>query len=90
VTEARSRNKGIRDVQGVEPIWMQKLQLTLVGIGSMQPGKPSETALRAAGLRAAHQILDHGAIFEDPLAMRILGTDPETIVRVAQSYPSSD
>jgi methyltransferase (TIGR00027 family) len=56
----------------------------------MQSSKPSETALRAAELRAAHQILDNGTILEDPLAMRILGTDPKTIVRVAQSYPFAD
>jgi methyltransferase (TIGR00027 family) len=46
----------------------------------MQTGQPSRTALGAAGLRAAHQVLDGGAIFTDPLALRILGADAETLV----------
>ncbi len=53
----------------------------------MQPGQPSRTALGAAGLRAAHQVLDRGAIFADPLAVRILGADADTLVREAQADP---
>ena len=53
----------------------------------MQPGQPSRTALGAAGLRAAHQVLDGGAIFADPLAVRILGADADTLVRDAQADP---
>lgn len=34
---------------------------------------PSETALRVAMRRAAHQVLDHPKVFDDPLALRILG-----------------
>ena len=34
---------------------------------------PSETALRVALRRAAHQILDDPKVFDDPLALRILG-----------------
>ncbi len=34
---------------------------------------PSRTALRVALRRAAHQILDQPLVFEDPLAVRILG-----------------
>jgi methyltransferase (TIGR00027 family) len=49
----------------------------------MQPGQPSRTALGAAGLRAAHQVLDHAAIFADPLALRILGADADHLVREA-------
>src|SRR4051812_5309500 len=49
----------------------------------MQPGQPSRTALGAAGLRAAHQVLDGAAIFEDPLALRILGADADALVREA-------
>ncbi|MDE2577870.1 MAG: class I SAM-dependent methyltransferase [Hyphomicrobiales bacterium] len=37
----------------------------------------STTALGAAAHRAAHQIRDGGAIFTDPLAVRILGADAE-------------
>lgn len=36
---------------------------------------PSTTALRVAVRRAAHQVLDHPGIFDDPLALRVLGLD---------------
>src|ERR1700709_1732986 len=51
----------------------------------MQPEQPSRTALGAAGLRAAHQVLDGAAIFADPLALRILGPDADDLVREAQA-----
>jgi methyltransferase (TIGR00027 family) len=51
----------------------------------MQPGQPSHTALGAAGLRAAHQVLDGAAIFEDPLALRILGADADALLREAEA-----
>lgn len=51
----------------------------------MQTGQPSRTALGVAGLRAAHQVLDHAAIFTDPLALRILGADAEAMVRDAET-----
>jgi methyltransferase (TIGR00027 family) len=54
----------------------------------MQPGQPSRTALGAAGLRAAHQVLDGAAIFSDPLALRILGADAEALLREAEADPS--
>ena len=47
----------------------------------MQPATPSRTALGAAVHRAAHQVLEHGKVFADPLALRILGTDAETLLR---------
>lgn len=43
----------------------------------MQPGQSSLTALGAAHLRAAHQVLDGASILADPLATRILGSDIE-------------
>lgn len=49
----------------------------------MQTGEPSRTAWAAAHHRAAHQLLDHGRIFADPLAVRILGEEPEAIIRHA-------
>jgi methyltransferase (TIGR00027 family) len=52
---------------------------------AMQPGQPSRTALGAAGLRAAHQVLDGAAIFEDPLALRILGADADALLREAEA-----
>jgi methyltransferase (TIGR00027 family) len=38
-------------------------------------GKPSATAQRVAMRRAAHQILDTPRVFEDPLAMAIIGRE---------------
>ena len=39
----------------------------------MKPNRPSLTAHRVAMMRAAHQILDRPLVFEDPLALSILG-----------------
>ena len=49
---------------------------------------PSRTALAAATHRAAHQILEKGCIFNDPLALRILGEDAEAVAREAEEQPS--
>ena len=46
----------------------------------MRHGQPSQTARGAAAHRAAHQISEGGAIFKDPLALRIL--DERTAVSV--------
>ena len=54
----------------------------------MQSGQPSRTALGAAGHRAAHQILERGAIFRDPLALRILGADADEAIRAAEQEPA--
>ena len=54
----------------------------------MQPGKPSRTAWGAAVHRAAHQVLERGFIFADPLALRILGAEAEAAVRDAEKDPS--
>lgn len=54
----------------------------------MQAGKPSRTALAAASHRAAHQILEGGRIFSDPLAVRILGAQADEIAREAAEGPS--
>ena len=54
----------------------------------MQPGQPSRTALGAAYHRAAHQVLERGAIFADPLALRILGADAGAALREAKDDPS--
>jgi methyltransferase (TIGR00027 family) len=55
----------------------------------MQSGQPSRTAWAAAAHRAAHQILEQGRIFFDPLAVRILGQDAESVAREADARPSS-
>jgi methyltransferase (TIGR00027 family) len=54
----------------------------------MEAGKPSRTALGAASHRAAHQVLEGGRIFADPLALRILGEDADSAVRRAQEDPA--
>ncbi len=53
----------------------------------MQPEMPSRTAWAAAAHRAAHQLLEHGRIFTDPLALRILGEDAPSIARWAEEHP---
>jgi methyltransferase (TIGR00027 family) len=50
-------------------------------------GQASLTAKGAATHRAVHQLLEHGAIFRDPLAVAILGEDPEAIVKEANENP---
>ena len=54
----------------------------------MQYGKPSRTALAAAFHRAAHQVLEQGRIFADPLALTILRADAQTIADQAEEKPS--
>ena len=45
------------------------------------------TALGAAGHRAAHQILERGFVFADPLALRILGPDADHAIALAKERP---
>jgi methyltransferase (TIGR00027 family) len=54
----------------------------------MKLGKPSRTAWAAAAHRAAHQVLEQGRIFADPLALRILGGEAEAVVDDAKAQPS--
>lgn len=49
--------------------------------------QPSRTAFAAAAHRAAHQVLERGAIFADPLALAILGQDAETVAQDARDHP---
>ena len=53
----------------------------------MLAGEPSRTAWAAAMHRAAHQVLEDGRVFADPLAVRIVGTDPEVIATDARAHP---
>ena len=55
----------------------------------MRTGEPSRTAWAAAFHRAAHQVLEQGRIFQDPLALRFLGKDAETVAREAEERPFS-
>lgn len=53
----------------------------------MNPNDPSRTALMVARQRAAHQVLDHGTILDDPFAMKILGEDEQEVLRFANAHP---
>jgi len=46
----------------------------------MNERQPSQTALGAAGYRAAHQILEGGKVFADPLARTILGDGADAVI----------
>lgn len=54
----------------------------------MREREPSRTALAVAAHRAAHQVLEDGRVFTDPLARTILGDDAERAVEAARANPS--
>lgn len=51
------------------------------GYGSMQAGRPSQTAFGAALHRAAHQLRTQPLVFDDPFALLIVGKDAEAALR---------
>jgi len=53
----------------------------------MKPNEPSHTALMIARQRAAHQVLDHGAILDDPFAMKILHEAEKDVLQFANAHP---
>jgi methyltransferase (TIGR00027 family) len=53
----------------------------------MKPAEPSRTALMIARQRAAHQLLDHGSILNDPFAMKILGEEEKDVLQFATKHP---
>jgi methyltransferase (TIGR00027 family) len=53
----------------------------------VEHGRASRTALGAAGHRAAHQVLEGGRIFADPLAVRILGSYADELIKKAKAEP---
>ena len=53
----------------------------------MKPNEPSRTALMIARQRAAHQLLDHGSILNDPFAMKILREDEDVVLQFANAHP---
>jgi len=53
----------------------------------MKPNGPSRTALMIARQRAAHQVLDHGSILDDPFAMKILREDEKEVLQFANGHP---
>jgi methyltransferase (TIGR00027 family) len=54
---------------------------------NMNPNEPSRTALMIARQRAAHQVLDHGSILNDPFAMKILNEDTKGVLQFANAHP---
>ena len=54
----------------------------------MREQSPSRTAMAAAAHRAAHQLLEGGRIFRDPLALAVLGEDAERIAKDAEAHPA--
>jgi methyltransferase (TIGR00027 family) len=53
----------------------------------MKSDEPSRMALMVARQRAAHQLLDHGAILDDPFAIKILREDEGDLLRFANQHP---
>ncbi len=54
----------------------------------MEPGQPSRTAFGAAAHRAAHQLLEDGRIFADPLATAILGAPDDKLTGDGAHQPA--
>jgi methyltransferase (TIGR00027 family) len=55
----------------------------------MNERAPSRTAFAAAAHRAAHQVLERGSIFADPLALPILGLEPAAVAHRADTHRST-
>jgi methyltransferase (TIGR00027 family) len=53
----------------------------------MKSNEPSHMALMVARQRAAHQLLDHGAILDDPFAVKILREDETFVLQFANEHP---
>jgi methyltransferase (TIGR00027 family) len=53
----------------------------------MKPNEPSRTAIMIARQRAAHQVLDHGSILDDPFAMKILREEEKDVLQFANQHP---
>ena len=56
-------------------------------LAAMSPQPVSRTAVGAAGHRAAHQALEGGRVFADPLAIPILGPDAHEAIASARAEP---
>ena len=55
----------------------------------MQNGQPSRTALVAAAMRAAHQSVDGGTIFNDPHARALLGPEADALIAAVTADPAT-
>ncbi|HKF48257.1 MAG TPA: class I SAM-dependent methyltransferase [Terracidiphilus sp.] len=56
----------------------------------MRHGKPSRTALRVAIRRAAHQLVDHPPVLDDPIAVRLIGPGYENDLERASHTVARD
>jgi O-methyltransferase involved in polyketide biosynthesis len=59
-----------------------------VVVASMKTGQPSRTALATAALRAAHQTLDGGKVFSDPIARVLLGPQADALIQAVSADPT--
>jgi len=50
----------------------------------MKQDWPSVTAYKVAMMRAAHQVLDNPKVFEDPIALKIVGNHGESLIRLGK------
>ena len=55
----------------------------------MKPNESSRTALMVARQRAAHQVLDHGSVLQDPFALKILGEPEKDVLQFATQHPQA-
>ena len=51
------------------------------GGGLLDQGRPSATAQRVAERRAAHQLLEQPRVFDDPMALRVIGQQAAQALR---------
>jgi methyltransferase (TIGR00027 family) len=72
---------GIAQLAFVEQTIWNAQRAQLRGDESLAATPPKPSALRVAILRAAHQLLDKPLVFEDPLALSILGADGAAFLR---------
>lgn len=61
---------------------------TIFDESQMREQEPSRTAFAAATHRAVHQVMEEGKIFNDPLALRIVGLKPEEVQSDYESQKS--
>ena len=61
------------------------IQAAMMGLNEPQHTSanagPKPSARRVAGLRAVHQLLDHPLVLDDPIALKILGSESEAALR---------
>jgi hypothetical protein len=69
----------------MRPRWLTFILISMQSVpdstGNIPDPAPKPSALRVAILRAAHQILDVPVVFEDALALRILGVAEQDSLR---------